>query len=240
MPSLVRGCDAVLHVATAIPRDMTAPNAWDANTRVRTEGTRLLLESALTHGAAVYVQQSIVMAYEDGGDEWLDESTPLDSGPARAIICGPVVAMESMVRAIPPGRLRWCILRGGSFVGPETFQDDLVAGLRAGRATVPCEGRHFISPIHVADMASAVVAALDRAPSASTFHIVDSPIRYGDCIDRLAELVGVAPPARVPQTPCPPSFRCTNDAARTVLEWAPRTTIWPFWARQGRSPPDND
>jgi uncharacterized protein YbjT (DUF2867 family) len=36
LPSLLVGCDAVIHIATAIPLDFTALGAWGANNRLRT------------------------------------------------------------------------------------------------------------------------------------------------------------------------------------------------------------
>src|SRR5512140_602644 len=84
LPLLLRDCDAVMHLATAIPRDFAASNAWDANTRLRTEGTRKLLDATLAVGAKKYIQQSIIMAYPDRGDEWLDENVALDDSPERA------------------------------------------------------------------------------------------------------------------------------------------------------------
>lgn len=220
LPALLDGFDAAIHIATAIPRDPTAPHAWDANTRLRTEGTRAFLDAALAVHVEHYIQQSIVMAYPDSGDEWIDESMPLDSSPSRASITAPVIAMEAMVRAVPREQMRWCILRGGSFVGPGTAQDDLISNLIAGRIAVGCDGRNYISPVHVADMATAVAAAL-AAPAASIFNIVDEPIRQGDYADRLAARVGASPPPRDMSKPCPPSWRCANRAARTTLGWIP-------------------
>ncbi|HEX6738037.1 MAG TPA: NAD-dependent epimerase/dehydratase family protein, partial [Vicinamibacteria bacterium] len=120
LPGLLAGCEVVVHAATAIPREPAAPGAWDATTRLRTEGARRLLAGALAAGARGYIQQSIVMAYPDGGDRWLDEATPLDTEPERAPVCAPVAAMEALVRGVNLARLRWCILRGGFFVGPGT------------------------------------------------------------------------------------------------------------------------
>lgn len=227
LPALLAGCDAVIHIATAIPRNLADPSAWETNNRLRTEGTRRLLDASLAVGVRRYVQQSIVMAYPDGGDRWLDEETPLDTSPERALVCAPVIAMENMVRAVPPKTLSWSILRGGIFVGPGTMQEGAVARLRAGTERVPCDGRNFISPIHVMDMARAVIAALERAPGGSIFNVVDEPIRQGDYLDQLAARVGAPPPPRAPAEPCPPSFRCTNHAARTVLGWTPTRGIWP-------------
>jgi nucleoside-diphosphate-sugar epimerase len=227
LSGMLAGCDAAAHIATAIPRDMGAPGAWEATAPLRTEGTARLLAAARAAGVRRYVQQSIVMAYPDGGDGWLDETTPLDTTPARAAVCGPVIAMEGLVRAVPVGELAWCILRGGAFVGPGTAQDALRDRLRAGTETVPCDGRAWLSPIHVADMAAAVALALEHAPGGSIYNIVDAPLRQGAYLDRLAALLGAPPPPRDPSRPCPPSFRCAHQAARTGLGWAPAHSIWP-------------
>ncbi|HET6313216.1 MAG TPA: NAD(P)-dependent oxidoreductase [Chloroflexia bacterium] len=227
LPALMAGCQAVVHIATAIPRDFGAPGAWADNTRLRTEGTRALLDAALAVGVERYIQQSIVMAYVDGGDRLLGEDTPLDASPSRAEICGPVIAMEGMVRGVPTDKMRWCILRGGSFVGPGTAQDDTIRRLREGAERVPCDGSNYISPVNVSDMAEAIAAALQRAPGGSIFNIVDEPLRQGDYLDRLADLSGAPSPLRDPSRPCPPSFRCSNAAAQAVLGWTPSHGIWP-------------
>lgn len=221
------GCDATVHIATAIPRDFSAPAAWDLNTQLRTEGTRRLLDASLAAGVLCYLQESIVMAYPDGGDRWLDESTPLDDSPGRTAICAPVIAMEAMVRAVPTDRMAWCILRGGRFVGPGTFQESLIADLRAANVTIPGDGNNWISPVHVADMAAAFALSLVAAPGGTTFNITGEPIREGDYNDRLAALLGVAAPPRDPARAMPPSYRCTNGAARRRLSWFPAHSIWP-------------
>jgi nucleoside-diphosphate-sugar epimerase len=226
LPEFMLGCQGVFHIATAIPRDFGAPGAWDSNTRLRTEGTRALLDAALAAGVERYVQQSIVMAYVDGGDRILDEETPLDTSQARAAVCGPVIAMEGMVRAVSPERLAWSILRGGSFVGPGTAQDDTVRRLREGTERVACDCSNYISPVNADDMAEAVAAAIERAPGGSILNIVDEPLRQGDYLDRLALIAGAPLPERDPSVPCPPSFRCSNSRAKAVLGWRPEHGIW--------------
>jgi nucleoside-diphosphate-sugar epimerase len=225
---LVEGCDAVIHIATAIPADPSAPGAWDDNTRLRTSGTRRLLAAALASGVSRYVQQSIVMAYRDGGDAWLDEQAPLDDSPARAAVCGPVIEMETMIREVEPQALAWTILRGGSFVGEGTGQLALLEQLRDGTVVAPGDGSNYVSLVNVADMAAAVAVAVEAAPAGSTFNVVDDPLRYGDYVDALADLIGVSRPARARKVPLPPSWRCTNRAAQTVLGWMPRGRIWPY------------
>ncbi len=226
LPALLSGVAAVMHIATAIPADPRSTSDWEANARLRTEGTRALLDASLTVRAGCYVQQSIVMAYPDCGDEWIDESVPLKA-PDDPATPSPVIVMEQMVRAVPRDRMRTVILRGGIFVGPGTFQERTIARLRAGTETIPCDGRNFISHIHVADMAAATVAALQHAPSGSIFNVVDEPIRQGEYLERLAAVVGAPRPPYRADMPGPPSYRCSNRAAREILHWQPTHGIFP-------------
>jgi nucleoside-diphosphate-sugar epimerase len=224
---MMEGCDAAIHIATAIPEDSTALGAWDRNTRLRTEGTQHMLQAALATGVKRYIQQSIVMAYPDGGDEWIYENTPLDASPERRSLCGPVIDMEDIVRDIARDQLQWCILRGGNFVGPGTSQDRLIESLRAGTTSIPCDGTTFLSLVHVADMATAVSSALTQAPAGTLYNIVDEPIRSGDYLTRLATLVGAKQPEQDYSNPCPPSQRCSNQAACGILSWEPTHGIFP-------------
>ncbi len=224
---LLEGCDAVVHAATQIPSDFTAPGAWDANNRLRIEGTQVLVRASHVAGVRVYIQQSIEMAYPDLGDQWIDESTPLATSGPSARSATAVISMENTVRQIPVDSMRWCILRGGVFVGRGTFQDDTIKRLKAGREVVEGDGRSFISPIHVDDMASAIAAALERGPQGAIFHINADPVRMGDYKDALASALGVENPKRDLSQPNPPSYRCRNDLAKRLLSWHPVCEIIP-------------
>jgi len=219
--SLLSGCEAVLHIATAIPRNFSTPNAWDANTRLRTEVVKILLQACLSGGIKRYVQQSITMAYPDCGENWIAEDMLLDTSPKRAWLCAPVISMEKMIRDIAPRDMHWCILRGGELVGMGTFQDRTIENLRTGREIVPGDGSNFVSLIHVSDMATAIVAALRDAPAGSIFNIVDEPMRQGEYGDRMAASLGVQTPERNVNLKSPPSWRCSNRSAKEKLNWRP-------------------
>jgi nucleoside-diphosphate-sugar epimerase len=227
LPGLLRGYSAVLHIATAIPANFAAPGAWDLNTKLRTDGTRRLLDAAIASGVEYYLQQSITMAYPNRGDEWIDETVPLDKSPERAAICSPVIAMESMVKSAPPDKIAWVILRGGTFVGPGTFQDSSIKNLRARSEVVPGEGKNYISPIHVADMASAFVSALQIRQNNMTLNIVAEPIRFGEYLERLASQIGANKPIHDKNLPEQPSNRCSNQRTKSVLKWSPVHSILP-------------
>lgn len=223
----LRGCDVVMHTATSIPANVNVPNVWEANTRLRTEVVRMLLDASLAVGAKQYIQQSITMAYPDCGEAWISEDTPLNDVPTRGHFSNPVVIMEGMIRETDASKLSWCILRGGSFVGPDTFQERLIVNLREGKEPVMCDGSNYTSLIHVADIGAAFVAAARYAPAGSIFNIVDEPLRQHEYYDRLAAAVGAPKPARDESSPCPPSWRCDNSRAKSTLHWQPTHDIIP-------------
>lgn len=229
LSSMIAGCDAVIHAATSIPRDMSAPGAWTTNTHLRIRGTGRLQRAALDAGVTTFVQQSIIMAYSDGDDDWLEESTWIDQSPERRDICHPVAIMESMMRLFErqPKPMRWTILKGGLFVGPGTGQSALIEKIRRGDLVIPGDGSHYISLVHVEDVADAYCAALERAPRGSIFNICAEPVRYGDYVDHLADLVNAPHPRRDPSQPRPPSHRASTKAARDVLGWQPKHSIYP-------------
>lgn len=223
---LLEGCQAAVHAATAIPADPAAPGAWEATARLRTEGTRRLLEAAGEAGVRRYLQQGIALAYADGGERQLDESAPLDDSPARAAIVAPVLEMEALVRR---ARLEWCLLRAGRFVGRGTFQEALVDRIRAGTETVPGQGRSFTPLVHAEDVAQAFALALERAPAGSVYNVAAEPLRLGEYLDRLAAAVRAPPPRRDPDRPEPPSLRVSSAAVREALGWAPLRLLVPPW-----------
>ena len=226
---LIDGCQGVIHAATAIPADFNAPDAWVRNTLLRIRGTGRLERAGLAIGAEVFLCQSIIMAYPDGGDEWLDEKTPIDWSGERREVCQPVGIMESMIWLLRkhPSKMRWAILKGGIFVGPGTFEEQTIEQIRRGELVVPGDGSHYVSLVHVDDVANAFVMALERAPTHSVFNVCAEPLRYGDYVDALADSIGAAHPKRHLSVSRPVSHRASNRAAREVLGWEPKRAVVP-------------
>src|SRR6478752_7708920 len=71
--------DAVIHQLTSLPQrlDFADPHVFDANNRVRIEGTRNLVDAALATGARRIVAESIAFAYAPAGDRVKEEDAPL-------------------------------------------------------------------------------------------------------------------------------------------------------------------
>jgi nucleoside-diphosphate-sugar epimerase len=212
LAAAARGCDAALHLATAVPRPGTAGD-WRRNDQVRRAGTQNLLRAAQAAGVRRYVQQSIIFLYAGAGDAWLDEEAPLDAGGL-----GSALEMEQQVRA---SGLEWCILRGGAFYGPGTGQEDhWRAQAQAGQAQLPGDGQAFISLIHTADMARAVALAVEAAPPGSLFNVVDDePVRWSELLGLVAAQVGAPQPTA--GGPARPSLRCRNQRLKAALGWQP-------------------
>lgn len=209
------GCDAALHLATAIP---PPGGDWTMNDRIRRDGTRNLLAATVAADVPRYVQQSVAMLHAGPRDVVADEESPLAPPPNLASS----VDMEGLVRAAP---LDWVILRGGLFYGPGTARwDHWNADARARRLALPGDGGDYVSLIHVDDMAEAVVLAAESGLARVVLNIVDdAPATYKALYEHIARLHGALPPAPGgPRGLAMASFRVSNARARRLLGWAPR------------------
>ncbi|MGE0735231.1 MAG: NAD-dependent epimerase/dehydratase family protein [Alphaproteobacteria bacterium] len=214
LPSIVTGCDAALHLATAIPKPGPKMD-WSLNDRIRTDGTRNLIRACQAENVRRYVQQSIAMML-GGSNEWRDEDGPV---LADHPVYRSSVEMERLVR---DSDLDWRIARGGLFYGPGTGREEMYrTALANGELRLPGDGSAYVSLIHVADMAAAVVAATLAPTSRLTVNVVDDhPPTYAELFGFLAAQANV-PPAPPGGPPGMASFRVGNQLAKQRLGWRP-------------------
>jgi nucleoside-diphosphate-sugar epimerase len=212
---LVSGCEAVLHLATAIPRP-GQPQDWTRNDRVRSEGTGLLLKAARRAGVRRIVAQSVAMIHAGSGDTWVSEDSPFPPVEPRLRTA---VELEAQVRE---SGTEHCILRGGLFYGPGTGREDAWReAARAGTLRLPEDGGDYLSLIHVVDMARAMVDAT-VAPRPSTLYLVadNQPAPARELLTYIARQQGAgAPPAGGARWLR--SFRVSNAKLRAELQWEP-------------------
>ena len=227
LSNLLTDCDALIHIATSIPKNRLNEKAWETNTLIRTRGTHYLIQAALMTGIKKYLQQSIIMAYPDCGSRWITEDTALDNSEKRKIICEPVSIMEHYVKIVSPEKMHWSILRGGLFVGPDTFQDVLLKNLADNKLSITYDGNNYISPVHVKDMAHAFVLALQNSKSGSIYNINDEPVTYLNYVQRIVNDCGYEMPHFDTQISCRLSHRCSNIKAKLELGWKPTHSIYP-------------
>ena len=212
MQAVTAGCEAVLHLATAIPR-AGYPQDWNLNDRIRREGTHNLLAACQANGVGRYVQQSITLLYGECGDKLVDESHKLRP-PA---FVQSAMDMEAMVQESSTG---WCILRGGLLYGPGTWREEgWRQAARLGSLRWFEQGEAYYSPIHVVDLARAVVQAVESAAPKSIFNVVDDrPVTQRDLFRYIAASVGALEPASGGEADLP-SLRCSNQKLRSELGW---------------------
>jgi nucleoside-diphosphate-sugar epimerase len=234
----IAGHDAVCNLATHIPRLARGadPRSWDENSRVRSEGSRNLVDAALAAGATCYVQESIAFLYGDHGDEWIDASTTpiVDTAPT-----GPVRSAEAQAARFAAAGGRGVVLRFGAFVAVDSDQTlTILRAARRGVAIEPGRADGWFPSIVADDAATAVVAALG-APSGTYDVVDDEPIRRRDSRSVLAAAVGRKRLHRVPTArrvigPLADSQRVSNRRFRDATGWAPRVASlrdgWPATA----------
>ena len=217
------GCDVALNLATAL-RDGGAGADFALNDRVRREGTPRFLAACRAAGVGRVVQQSIAMIHA-AGDAWADEDTPFADAAApagSAVAAAAITAMRDVETAVQRSPLDWLILRGGLFYGPGTaFDDRWFALARAGKLRLPGDGSDYVSLIHIADMAAATVAAIERGVSRRALIVADdAPARWREVLGFVAASIGAPPPPPGGRQGFP-SWRVRNGRAREALGWAP-------------------
>ena len=145
---------------------------YEPTNRVRTEGTRNLLDAAPAAGARRFVCQSIAFAYAPG------RAQVKDGGRPAAWTTRP--ALRQRRRGAPRDGARRCsaaeglegvVLRYGFFYGPGTYygrRRHHASEVRRRRFPIVGKGSGLFSFIHVDDAADATVAAVERGAPGST------------------------------------------------------------------------
>jgi 2-alkyl-3-oxoalkanoate reductase len=242
--------EVIVHQLTALSGAMDLRNMdrfFEQTNRLRTEGTDHLLAAGRAVGARRFVAQSFAgwpYARTDGVVK--TESDPLDPTPPEAMR-NTLAAIRHLEQAVT--RAEWTegiVLRYGGFYGPGTSlssdpRSDIAAGIRKRRFPVVGDGGGMWSFIHIADAASATLAAIEHGTPGIYNVVDDEPARGRDWIPVLAGALGAKPPRRVPRwlgrllageaaTVMMTEGRgASNAKAKRELGWEPR---YPSW-RQG-------
>jgi nucleoside-diphosphate-sugar epimerase len=194
----IAGSEAVLRLTTKIPRvtQMRRPSSWEANNRLRTEGAHALVDAVLAEGIGRYVSESVTFVYADAGDDWIDETTPIDL--AGMAILEAMLASETEAERVTAAGGAGVVLRFGSFYSPTSEQTRQIWSL-AGKKMFPVigAGDNYYSSIAVSDAGRALVAALS-VPAGVYNAVDDEPLRYGDYVQAYVDATNGPSPMRVP------------------------------------------
>lgn len=92
----------------------------------------------------------------------------------------------------------------------------MLGAAQSGELRTNGSGDDFVSLVTAADVAAAVVLAVDGVPSGTTLNVVDDePLRERDLFARVARFVGGPPPQHGPEQPGWGSVRLSNRLARS-------------------------
>lgn len=242
--------EVVIHMLTAIPPRLSTRSeaSLAPTTRLRREGTANLLAAAEAAGARRLVAESVAFLYAPEGNLVKNEEAPLWTDapkPFGAAVAG-VEELERQV--IGSERVEGVVLRCGGLYGPGTYLG--VGGSQAEdvskrRFPIVGAGNGMFSFTHVADVAGATVAAVERGAPGIYNIVDDEPAPLREWLPAYAAAIGAKPPRRVPVwlarlvagaggTIFVTQLRgAANAKAKRELGWQPR---YPSW-RQGFADP---
>lgn len=158
--------------------------------------------------------------YGDALGAWVDEASPIGGGRRAA-------RAECDARWVKAGAR---VFRLPGIYGPGRSALDRVREGKAHRIDLP---EQVFSRVHVEDIASGVVGAIERGAPPGAYNLADDfPATQNDVIEEACRLLGVSPPQL--QTldeaglgPVARGFyaenrRVSNGKAKRVLDWRPR------------------
>ncbi|MBW3621644.1 MAG: NAD(P)-dependent oxidoreductase [Actinobacteria bacterium] len=215
----IDGCTDVVHCAAAAGDD------WDAVREVNRDGTRYVVEAAIDAGVRRLVHISTASVYDRGGEEVIDEDTPMVTGgddpyavtkaeAEREVAAGRERGLSATVLR-PPAVLGW---------GPTSTWGQRVPE-RVARGELPFTPHpdHTHAWVHVDDLAeAAVVALVDDRADGRTYNVVGGVGTWRGYLDAVLAIVGDAPDPFADGEPRPP-WSGRYDASRITEElgWTP-------------------
>jgi nucleoside-diphosphate-sugar epimerase len=242
--------EVIVHQLTALSGspDMRHPDRFfETTNRLRTEGTDHLLAAGRAVGARRFVAQSFAgWPFARTGGPVKTETDPLDTNPPDGFR-ETHAAIRHLEEAVTSADwVEGIILRYGGFYGPGTSvssdpRAEISNGVRKRKFPIVGDGGGVWSFVHIADAASATVAAIERGRPGIYNIVDDEPAPVRDWIPALADALGAKPPRRLPRwlgrlaageaaTVMMTEIRgASNAKAKRELGWEPRYASW----RQG-------
>lgn len=227
---VVKDVDAVVHAAQLRITGRVTQSKLDALSDANAKATQALAMACARWGRR-FVYTSGCFGYGDRGDAWITEDTTLRPSPLGVTHARQVERLRTLymdgLDAVTL-HLGFVYGAGGNFASGFYEQ--------ACRNRLRCigAGGNYWSCVHVDDVASAYVAALERAPAGSEYNVVDDePLRLRSFIDSITDTMGRNRVGRIPvglagfalgrpaADSLATSYRVSNAKIRDELGWTP-------------------
>jgi 2-alkyl-3-oxoalkanoate reductase len=242
--------EAVIHQLTAIPARLDPRKIerdFALTDRLRTDGTRILLDAAHAAGAQRVIAQSVAFIYAPGPPGTVHtETDPVNADPPKRFRRTAAALSELEREVLGVGGQ---VLRYGYFYGPGTSVSRTGSmGVEVSRRRLPVVGGGMgvWSFIHIADAAHATLATLAGAARSGVYNIVDDePAPVSEWLPALADALGAPRPLRVPALLARPlagdygiaamtrAQGASNALAKRELGWQPGFASWREGFRRG-------
>lgn len=231
--------EVVIHQLTAFGATDADPLA--ETIRIRTEGTRKLVDAARKSSARRFITQSISFICTPVAGGLTDETTPLYLGAPPAVRHLAEAVSELEHQTLRGSGMEGVVLRYGWFYGPGTNYDPADAiprAIKAGRMPIVGTGGGTYSFVHVRDAAAATMKALTRGESGIYNIVDDSPARLSEWLPVVAKLLDAPPPAFMAEALAREKLGdmlvyvfneqsgASNLKARKALAWQPSIPSW--------------
>ncbi|GAA2032791.1 hypothetical protein GCM10009839_36310 [Catenulispora yoronensis] len=223
--------DAVISQLTALKKPPLRNKDMHTTNVLRTVGTENLMAVAKAVGATRFLTQSMIFGYGYGdlGPVPVTENRAFGPSPRKGFAeHGEAMLRNEQIAFSEPG-IDGIALRYGLFYGgPAT--NAYVDLLQAGKLPIVKAGT--TSFVHLADAASATVAALERGRGGEAYNIVDDvPVPFSAIVLEIAEDYGTKKPRTLPAWTTKPMpylhaavtgrYLMANDKAKRELGWMP-------------------
>jgi nucleoside-diphosphate-sugar epimerase len=224
--------DAVISQLTALKKPPMRNKDMDLTNALRTVGTENLMAAAKATGAHRFLTQSMIFGYGYGdlGAAPITEDAFFGPSPRKAFARhGDAMLRNEQIAFSEPG-IDGIALRYGLFYGAEATYSS-VEILKAGKLPIVKAGTN--SFIHLADAASATVAALERGKGGEAYNVVDdTPTQFANVALEIATAFQTKTPRTLPawMTKPMPYLNCfitgrwiiSNAKAKEQLVWQPQ------------------
>jgi nucleoside-diphosphate-sugar epimerase len=228
--------DVIVHQMTAL-KDLQMKNIdkeFQLTNRLRTEGTRNLI-AAMRPGTRLITTSFAGWPYARTGGAIKTEDDPLDPSPPKGIreTHEAIRTLEALTLASDG-----IVLRYGGFYGPGA-SDQQAELIKHRKIPLVGGGTGVWSFLHVDDIATATLAAIEHGKPGQIYNIVDDePAPVSEWLPFLAHKLGAKPPRKVPAwlaklvagpaavAMMTESRGASNAKAKRELAWTPKHPSW--------------